>query len=187
MSPPQSPELPRHRFNYSTRRHGTYTHPGPSQSHRVGTLLDHSLRSDSFRRYAFSEAPRITRPQASTAALGSFRRRSLRQVATPQPVLASAAFQQSGDYGSRWNRNQTLVEQEKNTVQGQSGDMMLGAIQPDEGLSWLAQIRREGQGLRRLNSNPASVVSMEVDMGRQMEVHRSTPIQQTQAHNFMTL
>lgn len=184
MSPPPSPDLPRHRFNYSSLRYGTYTHPGPSQSHRVGTLLDHSLRSDSFRRYAFSEAPRVTWPQASTAALGSFHRRSLRLTAAPQPVLASAGFQQSGDYGSHWSHNQPLVKQEKNTVQGQSGDSMFGAMQPDEGLSWLARIRREGQGLRRLNSYPPSVASMEVDTGRQMEVE--LPIQQMQAHNFMT-
>lgn len=179
MSPPPSPELPRSRFHYTTFRYGTYTHPGPSQSLRLGTL-----HSDSFRRYAFSEAPRMTRPQMSTAALGSFHRRSQRQTAALQPVFASAAFQQSGDYSSHWGHNQTLVKQEKNIVQRQSGDMMLGTIQPDEGLSWLAQTRRDGQGLHRLNSHP-SVASMEVDMGRQMEVE--LPIQQTQAHNFTIL
>ncbi|XP_070785224.1 plakophilin-2 [Enoplosus armatus] len=185
VSPPPSPEFPRSCFNY-IYRYGTYTHPGPSQSHRVGTLLDHSFGCDSFRRYAFSEAPRVTRPHASTSALGSFRHRSLRQTAAPQPVFANAAFQQSGEYGSRWNYNQSVVKQDQHTVQAQSGDMMLGAIQPDEGLSWLAQIRREGQGLRRVNSFPPSVTSLEVDMGRQMEVEE-LPIQQIEAHNVMTL
>lgn len=177
VSPAQSPELPRSRFNYSTHRYGTYTHPGPSQSHRGGTLLDHSLGSDSFRRYAFSEAPHVTRSLASTSADKTFRRRSLRQTAAPQPVLANAAFQPSGEYGSRWDHNQTIVKQDKNTMQGQSGDMMLGAIQPQEGLSWLAQIRRS------VNSYPPSVTSVEVDMGRQMEL----PIQQIHAQNIITL
>uniref|UniRef100_A0A8C9YK04 Plakophilin 2 n=1 Tax=Sander lucioperca TaxID=283035 RepID=A0A8C9YK04_SANLU len=149
----------------------------PFESHRGGTLLDHSLGSDSFRRYAFSEAPHVTRSLASTSADKTFRRRSLRQTAAPQPVLANAAFQPSGEYGSRWDHNQTIVKQDKNTMQGQSGDMMLGAIQPQEGLSWLAQIRRS------VNSYPPSVTSVEVDMGRQMEL----PIQQIHAQNIITL
>lgn len=185
MSPTPSPELPRSRFNYSTLRYGTYTHPGLSQSHRVGSMLDRSFGCDSFRRYAFSEAARVTRPHVSTAAHGSFRRRSFRQTAAPQPVFANAVFQQNGDYGSRWNHNQAVVKQEQHTVQGASGDMMLGGVQPDDSLSWLAQVRREGQGLRRLNSYPPSVVSLEVDIGRQMDVE--LPIQQIQAQNVMTM
>ncbi|XP_032361714.1 plakophilin-2 [Etheostoma spectabile] len=157
VSPAQSPELPRSRFDYSTHRCGMYTHPGPSQSHRGRTLLDHSLGSDSFRRYAFSEAPCVTRSLVSTSADETYYRRSLRQTAAPQPVLANAAFQPSGEYGSRWGHNQTIVKQDKNIVQGQSGDMMLGANQPQEGLSWLAQIRRDGQRHHRLNSYPPSV------------------------------
>ncbi|XP_044041402.1 plakophilin-2 [Siniperca chuatsi] len=185
VSPPPSPELPRSRFNNSTLRFGTYSHRGPSQSRRVGTLLDNSFGSDSFRRYAFSETPCVTRLHASTSAHGSFRHRSLRETGAPQPVLANAAFQQSGEYGSRWNHNQSVVKEEKHTVQRQSGGMILGAIQSNEGVSWLAQIRREDQGLRRLNSYPPSVTSMEVDMGRQMEVQ--LPIQQMLTPNVMTL
>lgn len=185
VSPPPSPELPRSRFNYSTLRYGTYTHPGPSQSHRMGALLDNSFNSDSFHRYAFSDAPRRTRPLASTAAHGSFRHRSFKQTALPQPVLANAVFQQNGEYGSRWGYNQSIVKQEKHTVQGQSGDRMLGAQQPDEGLSWLARVRGESRRLRRLNSYPPSVTSVEVDTGRQMEVE--LPIQPIQTQNVMTL
>ncbi|KAI3366778.1 hypothetical protein L3Q82_009438, partial [Scortum barcoo] len=156
VSPPQSPEHPRSRFNYSTLRYGTFTHPGPSHLHRMGTLLDHSFRSNSFYRYAHSEVPRVTRPQASTAELGSFGRTSFRQTAAPQPAFSSAAFQQSGDFRTLWCDDQTFVKQEKHMAQGQSRDMMRGSGRPDEGLSWLAQIKREGQGLRRLNSYPPS-------------------------------
>ncbi|XP_034719175.1 plakophilin-2 isoform X1 [Etheostoma cragini] len=186
VSPAQSPELPRSHFDYSTHRYGMYTHPGPSQSHRGRTLLDHSLGSDSFRRYAYSEAPCITRTLVSTSADETYCRRSLRQTAAPQPVLANAAFQTSGEYGSRWGHNQTIVKQYKNTVQGQSGDMMLCAIQPQNGLSWLAQIRRDGQRHHRLNSYPPSVTSVtEVDMGLPMDV--DLPVQQIHAQNSITM
>ncbi|XP_028426517.1 plakophilin-2 [Perca flavescens] len=167
VSPPQSPELPRSRFNYSTPRYGTYTHPGPRQSHRGGTLLDHSLGSDSFHRYAFSEAPRVKRSLASTSADRTFHRRSLRQTATPQPVFANAAFQPSGEYGSCLDHNQTIVKQDKNTF------------------SWLAQLRRDCRGHHRQNSYPPSVNSVEVDMGRQTEVE--LPIQQMYAENIITM
>ncbi|XP_074481371.1 plakophilin-2 [Sebastes fasciatus] len=188
VSPPPSPEFPRsQRFNYSASRYGTYTHPGPSQSHRVGPLLDYSLGFDTFHRYAFSEAPRVTRPLTSTTAHGTLRRRSVRLTAAPPPPqqlgLANASFRQSGEYGSRWNHNQSFVKQERQTAQGQNGDMMLGAVQPEEGLAWLAQVRRAGQGLRRLNSYPPSVTSMEVDMTRQMDVE--SPIQQIYAQKLM--
>lgn len=187
VSPPPSPEFHRSRFNPSSLRYSTYTHPGPSQSHRVGTLLDHSFTADSFRRYAFSEAPCGTRPLASTSAYGNIRQKSLRQTAAPPPppVFANAAFQQSVEYGSGWGRNQSIVKKERHTVQRQSGEMILGAVQPDDGLSWLAQVRREGQGLHRLNSYPPSVTSVEVDMGKQMEVE--PPIQHINTQNVMTL
>ncbi|XP_042367292.1 plakophilin-2 isoform X2 [Plectropomus leopardus] len=183
VSPPPSPELPRSPFNYNTLRFNTYTHPGPSRSHRMGPLLDRSFASDSFHRYAFSEAPRVRRPLASTSAYGTYRQRSFRQTAVPHPVVANAAFQQSGEYSPSWG--QTVVKHDKHTVEGPNGDMMLGAIQPDDGLSWLAQVRREGRSLNRLSSYPPSVVSMEVDMGRQMEVE--LPVQQIPTQNVMTL
>lgn len=184
MSPPRIPEFPHSPFNHSTPRYVTFTHPGPSHSHRTGSLLDRSFGSDSFRRYAISEAPRITVFHASTVPLERFRHESVRQTAAPQPAFASAAFQQSVKYGSRPSCSQA-VKQEKGIAQAKSGDMMLGATQPDEGLAWLAKVRREGQELRRMKSHPASVTSMEVNVGRQLEV--DSPAQQIQAHNVKTL
>lgn len=179
MSPPLTPESPRSRFNHSALYYGTYSHPGPSQSRRAGTLLDHSFASDSFRRYAFSEVPRVTQLHASTAPVERFHQKSLRRTAAPQ------FSQQSVKYGSRRSCGQTVDGEEKCTAQGQSGEMMLGAVQPNEGLGWLAQVRREGQQLSRMKSYPPTVTSMEVNMGRQLEVE--PPIQQIQAQNVMTL
>ncbi len=184
MSPTPSPNLPHRGFNYSTPHSGTYTHPGSSQSRRISTLLDRSFGSDSFGRYAFSEAPSTKRQQASTYVLDSVHRRSLRQRAVPQSVFANAAFQQNGEFSSSWNRKQSVVKEEKRTVQAQNGDMMLGAVQPDEGLSWLAQVRRYSRGRCRLNSHPPSFASIEVDMGRQEEAE--LPIQPTQAQIVTT-
>lgn len=185
VSPPPSPEIPRNLFTYSAHRYGTYTHPGPNQQHRMGTLMDYTLGSDSFRRYAFSEAPCIRRPQASMSTQGSFRGRSLRQTPAPQPVLTNAGFQQNGDYGSHWGHVQTLLKQDKRTVQSQNGTIMRGANLPDEGLLWLAKVRRDGQRLHRLNSYPPSVISMEVDVGRQIAVDPT--IQQIQAQKVTAL
>ncbi|XP_068442920.1 plakophilin-2 [Clinocottus analis] len=183
VSPPRSPEFPRIRFHHSASHYGTHTHPGHSQSHRPGPLLDHSLGSDSFRRYAFSEAPRGTRLLASRSEHGTLHQRSLRQTPATQPVFANAALRQSGDYGSRWSHNQTIVKKDQHAVQGQNGDEMLGAISPEEGLSWLAQVRREG--LRRMNSYPPSATSVELDSGRPTEVE--VPLQQIHAQTVMTL
>ncbi|XP_041819980.1 plakophilin-2 [Chelmon rostratus] len=181
VSPLQSPVFPRSRFNLSTLRHGTYTHPGPRD--RASTMLDRSFGSNSFRRYAFSDAPRATRPQPSTAAFENFRRRSLRQTASSAPVFANAPFQQR--YGSQRSNNQPVVKQQKNVVQGRSGDGMLGASQPDEGLSWLARLRREGEELHKPKSYPPSVTSDVVDNGQQIEVE--LPIQRIQTNNVTPL
>ncbi|TNN75485.1 hypothetical protein EYF80_014297 [Liparis tanakae] len=174
VSPPRSPEFPRIHFHHSASRYGTYAHPAQSPPHRLG----YSLNSDSFRRYAFSEAPRGTRPLTSTSEHGTLNRRSLRQTAAPQPAMASAAFGQSADYGSRWSYNQTVGKQDQ-----RDGDKMLGAVPPEEAVSWLARVRREG--LRRLNSYPPSLTSVEMDVGKQMEVE--VPLQRMQSQNFMTL
>ncbi|KAG7496128.1 plakophilin-2 [Solea senegalensis] len=182
VSPPPSPGFPRSRFNYSTLRFGTYTHPGPTQPQMTGTLHDRTFASDSFLRYAFSEAPRGTRPHASTPTHGSFRQRSLRQTAAaaPPPVFANKAFQRSGgDYGSHLSHNRTSFKQER------SGDVMLGAVQPDEGLSWLTHVRRNAHGLHRLNSYPPSVTSVDADVSRQMELE--LPFQQIHRQNVANL
>ncbi|KAF3859605.1 hypothetical protein F7725_022004, partial [Dissostichus mawsoni] len=156
VSSPPSPELPR--FNSSTLRYGTYTHPGPNPSHRAGMGFSHG--SESFRRYAFSEAPlRVARPITASSAQGTFRHRSIRQGG-PQPVFQQGIWK-DGDYG--WSQNP--VRQDQHTV---------GTQPPDGGLSWLARVRRDGLGLHRLNSYPPSLTS--VDMGRQMEV--DLPFQQ---------
>ncbi|XP_036976898.1 plakophilin-2 [Acanthopagrus latus] len=178
VSPPQSPEAPHSRFIHSTLRHGTYTHPGPSQPHRVGTMLDRSFSSHS-RRYAFSDDTRNIRPQVSTAVLQSFGRRSLRQ--TPKNVFVNAGFPRSGGR----IHHQIVGKKEKHTVEGPTGDMTLGSGLPDEGFSWMTLLRRDGQGLHRLKSQPASVTSAEVDMGGQDEV--DLPVQRIQKENVKKL
>lgn len=165
VSPPPSPELPR--FNSSTLRYGTYTHPGPNPSHRAGMGFSHG--SESFRRYAFSEAPlRVARPITASSALGTFRHRSIRQ-GVPQPVFQQGIWE-DGEYG--WSQNP--VRQDQHTV---------GTQPPDGALSWLARVRKDGLGLHRLNSYPPSLTS--VDMGRQMEV--DLPFQQKRAQTVRTV
>lgn len=183
MSPPTTPEFLRSPFKHNIHSYGMYTHPRPSHSHRAGSLLDHSFGSDSFRRYAASEVPRKTGFHASTVPLERFHQKSLRWTEAPQPVFANEAFQQSIKYGSGPS-NGRAAEQERRVAQGQSGNVVLGATQPDEGMAWLAQVRREGQERSRM-SHSASVASMEVDLGRQLEVE--SPIQQIQTHNVRTL
>lgn len=185
MSPPRGPEFPR--FNYTTPRYGSYgayTLPETSQSYRVGPPLDHPYGSGSFRHYAFSEVPRGTQLHASNSVHRSVRRRTQRQAAGPQPVFVNAALEQSDECGSPWSHNRTANKQEKPTSHGQD-DMVLGAVEADDGLSWLAQLRRNDQRPRRLNSYPPSVASMEVDKGRQVEV--DLPVEQIQTQNVMTL
>lgn len=182
VSPPPSPGLPRSRFHYSTLRFGT--HPGLSYPQRSGPVQDHTFGPDSFQRYAFSEAQRGSRAQVSTTAQGSIRQRSLRQTPAPLPVFANAGYQQSADYyGSRWSHNQTLSR--RHTTLERSADVALGRVQPEDGASWSAQIRRNAQALRRLNSYPPTATSLEVDMGRQMD--EELPLQQIQSQNSLTL
>ncbi|KAM7367092.1 hypothetical protein PAMP_015016 [Pampus punctatissimus] len=180
VSPPPSPELPRSRFAYNTH-FGTNTLPGTSQSFRMGavSMLDHSLGSNSFWRYAASEAPRHIWHPASSSTHANFHRRSLRMTTGQQSVFANAAFQQ-------WSPNQTVFTQpkppvftqpkppvftqpkppvftqQKPPVQGGIGVGMLGAVEPDEDISWLSQVKGEKQELRRHSSYSPSVVSMEM-------------------------
>lgn len=172
-------------FNHSTLRYETYSYPGNSQSRRVSTRLDQSYGTDSFRRYAFSEVPRPTRQYASAAVPDGFQRRSLRLSPTQQPVFANASFRQSGDYGPAWSHHQTVVKQDKRTVQAQNGDMMLGATQPDEGLSWFSRVRRGAEGLHRPNSYPPLFISMDADMEKQME--EDPPIELIKTQNVKAL
>lgn len=168
VSPPSSPEFPRGRFGHSTLRYRTHTHPGPT--FRVGTLLGHSLGSNSIQRYAFSEAPPITRSPLSMTNFLRFPRKSLEQESAPKAV-----FQQNMRIGTRQSYRQT-AEGER------GGGMMLGAVQPVDSSAW---VRRDSQEVRRKMSRRTSVASMEVDMGRQQEVE--PPVQQIRAQTAMTL
>lgn len=184
VSPPPSPELPRSHITYNPRRFGMYTQDH-SRSHWMGAMPGHEPGSSSFRRYAFSEAPWGTQLHTSTAGRPSFHRRSLRLTEGPQPVFADTGFQQSHRSVPGWSPNQTVFKQEKHTVQGPNGTGMFGALQPDNGLSWLAQVRRNGQGLHRQNSYSPSVISAEVNLGKTLE--EDLPIEEIQAHNYMTV
>ncbi|XP_068163157.1 plakophilin-2 [Antennarius striatus] len=167
VSPPPTQEGSYCYFNHSTPRYGMYTHPG---THRMGPPPDYSFGCDSYHRYAYSEAPRVGRGHISAATLGRIHQRALRQtsVPPPPPAYANADFQQSGDYGLFWNHNQ-------------SADVMLGAVQPDEGFAWLAQVRRGA--VQRQLSSPPHLTCMEVDMGRPVEV--DAPIQEAQVHDTL--
>ncbi|KAL6116842.1 pkp2 [Pungitius sinensis] len=192
VSPPPSPELPHDCFNHSTPRHGMCTHPGRARSRKSSGALDCSLGADSFRRYAFSEAPRGTRPLASTAANGTLHRRSLRQR---QTAVANAALRQGRGYGCGWGPagvTTGLHQEERGGARGPVGDAALGAVSPGE--ARLARARREG--LRRLNSYPPSATSVEVDTGRQtgaqvpiQRIHSQTvtPLQSEDKPAEMTL
>lgn len=179
VSPPMTPESPRSPF-CSTFSYGTYAHPGWIRSHKPGALLDQSFCSDSFRHYVFSEVPLAMGSQASTTTpFEAFRQKSLRQASQ----FANASFQRSVKYGLQRSCSQT-VKRESLIAQGQSGDMMLSPIQPDEGLTWLPQVRKEGRELFRIMSHPSSVSGVEADTGRLLDVEPA--IQHVQAHNVST-
>lgn len=156
VTPPPSPA--QNRLMYGTARAGMYTVPGPGQLNRMGTMLDRSLSSDFYHRYAFSEGPRLIRPLKSTA---SYRHKSFRHAALPQPVFEEEVFQPSVEQSSsRWSQNQTLMKQEQ-SVHGLNGTVPL-----DGGSAWLSRVSGSTHALRRLNSYPPSVTSMEVDTTR---------------------
>ncbi|KAM9846024.1 plakophilin-2 [Aulostomus maculatus] len=181
VSPPPSPEMASHRLGYNTRRFATYTFPGPIQTYRNGSLLHCSRRPDTFRHYAFSEAPRGTRLHPSTSTNGNFRRKSHRHTAGSQATFADMALQQMDDHECGWGgHDQSVFMEEELTMQGQNGD-----FQPNNELSWLARVRREGQGLRQLNSYPPTVISMEVDLRRPMEAEPT--LQEAQTTDVTTL
>ncbi|XP_030576298.1 plakophilin-2 [Archocentrus centrarchus] len=186
VSPQASGELPRGRFQYSTYHYGMSTPPGPSLSRIVGTLPQHSARSASFHRSAFSEMPRGTQTFVSTPARATIWQRPVRQSVAPKSAFArSTPVQQNSEFGF-WSYKQNTAKQENPTVQRPNGDPTLGSIQPDEGLSWLAQVRkRSNQKSLKQKSSLPSVSSAEVDAGRQVE--KQLPIQQLQRQNVTTL
>ncbi|XP_029902244.1 plakophilin-2 [Myripristis murdjan] len=180
VSPATSPLSPRSHMAHWTVRFGTCPPPGPSQPPATGPPLNHSLGSDSFRRYAFSEVPRGTQMHASTSAHRSYGRTSIKQTAGPQPLLADATLQHSKRNHFSQSHLKTDIPKERSSVRRQGGYGTLGASQRGDGVAWLAQVR--SQGLRRLNSYPPSVVSMEVDMAKRLEP--DLPIQQIQSKNL---
>ncbi|XP_029969528.1 plakophilin-2 [Salarias fasciatus] len=184
VSPPPSPVLPRSRFNYSTYRQGMHTVPGPGHAHGLahaaGTSQYGFLGSDSsFQRYAFSEAPHGARVNPSASARPPVRQRSFRQATGSQSVFTNAAFQRSGEYGSRMSQRQSF--------RGANGDVKLGSApmeyddDDDDGLAWLARLRRSGQRSTRLKSYPPSASSVEV------RLEADASFQQIQAKNVTTL
>ncbi|KAM3859005.1 plakophilin-2 [Diretmus argenteus] len=184
VSPTPSPELSRSHMTYGTLRFANYTLPGPSQPPRMGPLLDHSFGSDSFRRYAFSEVPHGTRLHMSTFSPGSYGYKSVKQTAGPQPLIPDGTFQHSPN-GSFRRPYQTGVQREMDSVKRQAGYGTISASQRPEGLAWIAQVRKEAQGLGRQNSYPPSAVSMEVDSTRRRGAE--FPIQQIQRKNATAL
>ncbi|KAF7662046.1 hypothetical protein LDENG_00247220 [Lucifuga dentata] len=182
VTPTQSPDFPRNRLAHGTLKFGTYTLPGTTQPTRKGTLLDHHLRSESLRRYVFSEVPRDSW-LTSTSAHGSYRHKPVRQMSGPQTVFEEAPSHQNGENGSRQIHHQAGAQREKSIVQKQSVYGTLGASQHNEGLAWLTQIRSGGFG--RQQSYSPSMGSVEVDFTR--TVQTELPIQQTHANNVTAL
>lgn len=183
MSPPQTPELPHRRFNHSSFFYGTYSHPAPSQSHRVDTLLDRSFASDSCGHYAFSELPRATHLHTSTAPWERLHQKSYRRPAL-ESVFPKAAFEQSARYDPHQSYSLAVDREEERVAQEQYGDFLPDAVRHDDNLTWLANVRRQTRKLSRMMSYPPTLDCVEGDMGRQLEVE--PPVQQVQAQNVTT-
>ncbi|XP_071188400.1 plakophilin-2-like [Salvelinus alpinus] len=179
LTPVTSPELPRSRLAYGTLRFGTYTLPGPSQPPMMGTSEERSYGTDLMRRYAHSEMARSTRTHAIANGGNYHWSQSLRQTRGPQPLSADHSFLCSSP-AIRTNNSPYLMEVQKG-ARRQTGYGSFNATQRTEGLAWLGQVGKESQGhvgAKWPPSYPASLVSMEVDMG-QMRAAAEPEIQQT--------
>lgn len=179
VTPPPTPELPHRHFN-SSLFYGTYSHPAPSQSHRVDTLLDRSFTSDSFGHYAFSELPRVTHLHTSTAPWERSHQRSYRRPAL-ESVFTKAAFEQSARYDPHQSYSLAVDKEEERLAQGQCSGFLPDAVEHDDDLAWLGNVRRQTRKLSRMMSYPPTINWVEGDMGRQLEVE--PPVQQMQAQN----
>lgn len=126
---------------------GTHTHPGLHQSRRSAAPSHDSFHSDSFRRCAFAEA--TLRSPVSLRPSESFRRRS--------PPFSNS-LQQSVKSGS-----QRSFRQERVVAQGQTGEVGLGAVRPDQSSAWSAQVRRECRHLRTTALRQTSFPGVETD------------------------
>uniref|UniRef100_A0A8C7PKU8 Plakophilin 2 n=1 Tax=Oncorhynchus mykiss TaxID=8022 RepID=A0A8C7PKU8_ONCMY len=179
LTPVTSPELPRSRLAYGSLRFGTYTLPGPSQPPMMGTSEERSYGTDLMRRYAHSEMARSTRTHAIANGGNYHWGQSLRQTRGNQPLSADRSFLCSSP-AIRTDNSPYLMEVQKG-ARRQTGYGSFNATQRTEGLSWLGQVGKESQGhvgAKWPPSYPASLVSMEVDMG-QKRVAAEPEIQQT--------
>ncbi|XP_028306925.1 plakophilin-2 [Gouania willdenowi] len=163
VSPPPSPEFSRSRFN--TLRFNLHSLPCPSHSYVMSSLQYSQPRSDSFQRYAFSEAPRGTRLHSLAPVHASTRQRPLLQSSGTQSMFGNLAYQRNTEHGSRVSHKQSAVHQQRH-----GGDTMPGAGQQDDGLTWLAQLRSNTNRSLRLKSYPPSTNSVEVDALRHGEL-----------------
>lgn len=164
MSPKHDPDLFRSGHNYSTYHLWMNTLPGLGQSHAPGTLKS-SGNSDPFQHYAFSEAARGQQLPSSVSTPRTLGHTHFRR-ALPSPS-ASTRFQQHAKNGFLSSHRQHTVKQEKRTEQ------TLGSPWPDEGLIWLAQVKKDdGQELRRLKSFPPTVDRAERNTERQLGVQQ---------------
>lgn len=137
---------------------GTYTHPGLHQSHRSHD----SFHSDSFRRCAFAEA--TVRSPVSLRPPESFHRRS--------PPFSNSV-QQSMKSGS-----QRSFRQDRVVAHGQTGEVRLGAVCPDESSAWLAQVRGGCRDLRTTALRQTSFPGVETDGW--------TPLEEPTVHQLHT-
>ncbi|KAK6314664.1 hypothetical protein J4Q44_G00141930 [Coregonus suidteri] len=170
LTPVSRPELPRSRLAYGTLRFGTYTLPGPSQPPMMGTSVERSYGTDLMRRYAHSEMARSTRTHAMANSGNDHWGQSLRQTRGPQPLSADHSFLCSSP-AIRTDNSPYQMEVQRGAGR-QTGYGSFNPTQRAEGLVWRAQVGRESQGpvgAKWPPSYPASLVSMEVDMGQKRE------------------
>ncbi|CAB1346068.1 unnamed protein product [Coregonus sp. 'balchen'] len=170
LTPVSRPELPRSRLAYGTLSFGTYTLPGPSQPPMMGTSVERSYGTDLMRRYAHSEMARSTRTHAMANSGNDHWGQSLRQTRGPQPLSADHSFLCSSP-AIRTDNSPYQMEVQRGAGR-QTGYGSFNPTQRAEGLVWRAQVGRESQGpvgAKWPPSYPASLVSMEVDMGQKRE------------------
>ncbi|XP_017270243.1 plakophilin-2 [Kryptolebias marmoratus] len=151
MSPGLDPDLSRSRCNCSFYSNGMSTLPGPAHSRGAGTPMESSHDWDSFRRHAFSETPRGSRPHLSASTFTS----------TPACLSQPVGFQQHAKNGFLRSHGRNSGRREKH-----GGDRVFGSTRTDGGRSWQAQVKMDGQRSTRLKSFPPSGDGAEVSAGR---------------------
>uniref|UniRef100_A0A8C8ET93 Plakophilin 2 n=1 Tax=Oncorhynchus tshawytscha TaxID=74940 RepID=A0A8C8ET93_ONCTS len=146
-----------------------------------------ALASHLMRRYAHSEVARSTRTHPMANGGNYHWGQSLRQTRGPQPLSADHSFLCSSP-AIRTDNSPYLMEVQRG-ARRQTGYGSFNATQRAEGLAWLGQVGRKNQkhvGAKWPRSYPASLVSMEVDMG-QMRAAAEPEIQQTDVNEVTAL